>query len=356
VETVDRLLRNFKDSIVLDELRKGGKVELHFLRENLVLTKDSNSADLIRWDVAIMFSKGYVLMMKDNIMRSMKHKVTQRGIVNHLPCGYLHQNKKGVLDPERAPLVRKMFELYSSGTYSVGMLTEKMEMLGLTNKTTGRPYTKASIHAMLMNQTYYGICKAFGELYMPNIEPIVSYELFQRCQDILQDRNNNPMKLKAQDFLFKRLIKCKVCGSFITFEMKKKKYVYGHCNVCKSLGRNFSYCKNDELEDQVKKILLKVRFSDKIYKILTLELINVINSSSNLGGYELDTLRTQREAVKEQMSRLMDLYLENGVDKVEYNVRLQNLKGKESILKSRMEAFRKELNPFIKLQVMINVL
>ncbi len=108
-ETVDRVLRNFKDSIILDDLRKDNRVQLHFIRENLILTKDSTSADLIRWDIAIMFSKSYVLMMKDNILRSMRHKVKNRGIVNHLPTGYLHLEKKGIIDPERAPLIRRLF-------------------------------------------------------------------------------------------------------------------------------------------------------------------------------------------------------------------------------------------------------
>jgi len=35
VETVDRLQRSFKESVMLDELRKAGKLEIHFLRELL---------------------------------------------------------------------------------------------------------------------------------------------------------------------------------------------------------------------------------------------------------------------------------------------------------------------------------
>ena len=39
VETVDRLQRSFKESVLLDEFRKKGKLELHFIRENLILHK-----------------------------------------------------------------------------------------------------------------------------------------------------------------------------------------------------------------------------------------------------------------------------------------------------------------------------
>ncbi len=37
VETVDRLQRSFKESVLLDELRKAGKLHIHFIRENLVI-------------------------------------------------------------------------------------------------------------------------------------------------------------------------------------------------------------------------------------------------------------------------------------------------------------------------------
>ena len=50
-DTIDRLMRSFKDVIWVDDLRKSGKVEIHFYRENLVIHQNSNSADIIRWEI-----------------------------------------------------------------------------------------------------------------------------------------------------------------------------------------------------------------------------------------------------------------------------------------------------------------
>lgn len=47
IDTIDRLQRSFRESVILGELLKQGKLELHFYRENLVLNKDSNSSDLL---------------------------------------------------------------------------------------------------------------------------------------------------------------------------------------------------------------------------------------------------------------------------------------------------------------------
>lgn len=65
VETVDRLQRSFKESVVLDDLRKQGKIEIHFVRENLVLTASANSSQLLQWDMAVMFARSYVLQLSE---------------------------------------------------------------------------------------------------------------------------------------------------------------------------------------------------------------------------------------------------------------------------------------------------
>ena len=352
-DTVDRLLRNFKDSIVLDELRKEDKVHLHFIRENLILTKDSNSADLIRWDIAIMFSKSYVLMMRDNILRSMKHKVQHRGIINHLPTGYLHQDKKGILDPVRAPLIKQLFELYATGNYSIEMLHREITLRGLTSKSTSRPLTRASIHNILNNTTYYGTCKAFGKIYTPDIEPIVTHDLWQRCQDILRDRDLNPCKIQGKSFLFKRLITCSECGSHISFIEKKSRYVYGFCNTCRIEKRPYHYVREEKIISEIKRELIRIRMPDEIYEAAVSKLAEI--PGDNLGGYSLDELGTQIDALKPQISRLMDLYLQGGIDSSEYSQKLAMLRSDEEKLIKLKDKKAADLNPFRQLSKMLTI-
>jgi len=53
-DTVDRLQRSFRETPILDEMRKEGKLELHFLREGLIVNKKSNSSQLIQWDMGVL--------------------------------------------------------------------------------------------------------------------------------------------------------------------------------------------------------------------------------------------------------------------------------------------------------------
>ena len=77
-DTIDRVQRSFKESVVLDDLRKEGKVEIHFMREGFILNLRSNSSDILRWDMGVMFARSYVLQLSDNIKRS-KEQAAKRG-------------------------------------------------------------------------------------------------------------------------------------------------------------------------------------------------------------------------------------------------------------------------------------
>lgn len=78
-DTIDRVQRSFKESVVLEDYRKEGKVEIHLMREGLVLNLKSNSGDILRWDMGLMFARSYVLQLSDNMKRS-KEQSARNGI------------------------------------------------------------------------------------------------------------------------------------------------------------------------------------------------------------------------------------------------------------------------------------
>lgn len=64
-----------------------------------------------------------------------------------------------VLDPVRAPLIKKTFELYS----------------------TGKKLEKQGIAPILRNVFYTGKIKSKGEIYQDNHEPIIDEKTFLLC-------------------------------------------------------------------------------------------------------------------------------------------------------------------------------
>lgn len=162
-DTIDRVQRSFKESVVLEDLRKDGKVEIHFMREGLILNLKSNSADILRWDMGVMFARSYVLQLSDNVKRS-KEQAAKNGIwIGLAPIGYIHSvNENGektiIPDPERAPLITKLFELYATGNYSLLKLQEEAKAMGFRSKK-GKKIAKSVIDEILKNPFYCGMMK-----------------------------------------------------------------------------------------------------------------------------------------------------------------------------------------------------
>lgn len=87
VECVDRLQRSFKESVLIDDFRKQDKVEIHFIRENLVVHRDSNSSEIQRWDLAVFLAKSFVLQISDNVKRTNEYKIIHGEWIGKAPIG-----------------------------------------------------------------------------------------------------------------------------------------------------------------------------------------------------------------------------------------------------------------------------
>src|SRR5437868_5122001 len=140
-DAVDRFQRSFKESVLIDELIRKEQVELHFYREGMVIGKGASSTDIMRWDFSVMGAKAYVLNLSDNVRRSLEYKRRNGEWGGQAPLGYLNvrdgSNKSSLVhDPERAFLVRMLFDDYAKGCFSIGGdLFQKARQWDLRNAT-----------------------------------------------------------------------------------------------------------------------------------------------------------------------------------------------------------------------------
>ena len=59
-DKIDRLIRNFTSDLVeIEELRKDGKLELHFPSDNIILHKNSPASDLFRFHIGVGLASYY---------------------------------------------------------------------------------------------------------------------------------------------------------------------------------------------------------------------------------------------------------------------------------------------------------
>jgi DNA invertase Pin-like site-specific DNA recombinase len=141
-DKVDRIQRNHKETPLLNDIIEREKIELHFYTENCVMHKYSTSQEKMVWNMFVMMAQNFVDSLKDNVNRSIAQKLREGEWISMAPIGYLHINNgnkhdrgKGeiVIDKMRAPLVRKLFEEYATGSYTLSQMVKKTKEWGLRN-------------------------------------------------------------------------------------------------------------------------------------------------------------------------------------------------------------------------------
>ena len=261
VETIDRLQRSFKESVLFEEFRKQGKLEIHFIRENLIVNKNANSSELIRWDMGVMFARSYVLQISDNVKRSQKHKIEKGEYPGPAPFGYKNvKTEKGEKDiapssPEDS-VVKRIFALYSSGSYSMD------EVRGIIKEEFGIPMHKGKIDHILKNPFYHGEMRYKGTSHPHKYEPLIPKEVFSTVQQVKKSYGKTPFKHAGLPYLYRGLIRCGDCDCLFTPEQKKKKYVYYHCTEYK--GKHGSaWIKEEDLTEQFEQALQRIQIPDE---------------------------------------------------------------------------------------------
>ena len=277
VNYVDRLQRNYDDTYELNKLRKEGKIEVHFLKENLILSKDSRGMDILFWNMCVLMANSYILALSDNVKRSLEFNWSQGKWQSLAPIGYLNiKGKDGksqiIIDKKRAPIIKKLFEEYATGLHSGFSLLQLACKMGLVSKQPN--YHKESdnyqknnfinrntILNILRNPFYYGMMCIKGKL-MPHIHGnIISKDLFDRVQEVLDSKHKEGKRqqlLSKYIYIFRGLITCGCCGHkvFSDYSAKRNKYIYLRCYHCKNPSVNENIILQQLEEEVFSKIIL----------------------------------------------------------------------------------------------------
>ncbi len=231
VEKTDRLYRNLKDYVLLDEVNP----EIHFVKEGEVISEDSRSAQKFIHGIRVLMAKNYVDNLSEEVTKGMMEKARSGLWPSRAPLGYRNvqaEDGKRIMipDPERAPLVRAMFEWVARGDRSLSQATQRANEAGLRMRKSGRKVGKATVHRILHNPLYCGDVVWQGELTPGLHTPIVSRDLWDRVQEALDDRNRNQRgKSRIHEFAFSGLMSCAHCGCALSGQIQKERYIYYHC-------------------------------------------------------------------------------------------------------------------------------
>ncbi len=115
VEKTDRLYRNFRDYVVIEDLG----VTIHFVKENTILGPDSRSSEKFMHNIKVVLARNYVDNLSEEVKKGLKEKAEQGHWPSVAPIGYVNNLVTHRIEPDpiRGALIAQLFELYRSGEY-----------------------------------------------------------------------------------------------------------------------------------------------------------------------------------------------------------------------------------------------
>ena len=308
VEKTDRIYRNLKDRVTVDEL----EVELHLVKEGEILSKDSKSHAKFIHDIKLVVAKNYIDNLSEETRKGMLEKARQGIYPTHGPLGYLNTEAGGrriiTVDPIRGPLMKRLFEVYAAGHTSIKQLTDLAFDLGLRTKK-GRKVLKSGLALMLQNPVYCGLIRWAGETHVGSHSPLVTKEVFDQVQKTMHGRRQNNAGYGVKEFAYKGLFTCGYCGCALTAELKKGKYVYYHCTGNRGdCPRPF--VREEVLTEQFSRLLDGLSIPQPVLEWLSIELRE---NSANEEAFRRKQLSALGQEERRLKARLEAMYL----DKVE---------------------------------------
>jgi len=172
----DRLARNSVDGGKIIYLLDTGKIaELKFP----TFWCDTTPQGKFMLSIAFSQSKYYVDNLSENIKRGHRNKVKEGIWPQMSPLGYVNVKGKGI-EPDKiiAPLIKKTFEAYATGNFTLRQLRDKINELGLCRKN-GKQLAVSNYQQTLKNPIFTGLMRYGGEIYEGKHEPIITKKLFE---------------------------------------------------------------------------------------------------------------------------------------------------------------------------------
>jgi len=374
-EMMLRLERNEADAILCWKLNRlarnpvdGGKIS--WLLQNSVIKhiqcygRDYKPSDnVLMMQVELGMANQFVKDLSVDVQRGMRQKA-ERGWnpFATLPAGYLHnKDKKGlvgkeeiIMDTVRFPIVRKLWELLLTGSYSISDIKREGDELGLINGN-GNPYALGTYHKLFSNEFYCGYfywkdANGKKQRYKGLHKPMVTQEEFDKVQCLI-DNYRNPTRAINYNYPYKGLLNCGECGRSITAERKfqarctncRTKFSCINRNDCPKCGMRISAMKSPtiidivyyrctkwktkcsqkcitetDLEEQYQAALKKIEIPEDFY-FFAVDLLKEISDQENIDELNLTQRFKKRQTeLENRLQGLAIIRADGDIDREQY--------------------------------------
>lgn len=343
----DRLSRDRFDAVFAKNRMRECGVQIEYVAESM---PEDEATRVLLEALTEALAEQYIINHSSNVQRGLRYNAENALYNGHVVLGYIGKaNEKYQIDPETAPVVKKIFEDYASGK-SMNEIASEINNAGFRT-TRGKEFNEKSLWHILHNRTYIGEYR-YGDIVIPDGMPVlISEELFAYCQQLMQKNKHGMRGVKkkvekpvAEDFWLTGRLYCAKCGSAMSgtsgTSRNGKKIYYYTCIGKKKKECDQKSVRKDRLEEAVKYILnniiedpvSRIFISEQVYNLymdqfgpdseyeegLKMRISDIDKRLSNLlkdieAGNSTDIIRNRMNELQKQKNLLVEeLKIEEG--------------------------------------------
>ena len=331
---VDRITRNFRDAVSIDDLRLNFNKEIHFVHDRLVISKGTIGRDIQDWDTKVYLAKQYLNRLKEDATYSASTMLRNGLLPGKAPYGYrniIQQDKKKwvVPEPVETTVVQKMYEWYGTECSSL------LKIKDMVKETFNLNFSNGYVDYILKNPFYSGEMLYDGELYPHAYECIVSRELFDRVQGIKSGYMKKHSKFAGLPYLYRGLMQCADCGCLITPEKKKGKYVYYHCTEYNG-KHGAQWIREEELTAQFAQIFKSLRMPKEVVEEITASLRESHKDKTQFHRTMLDGCQKEYQKYQTRIEKMYEDKLDGNITEDLYDKKHEEYRLKQQELSSKL--------------------
>jgi site-specific DNA recombinase len=206
--------------------------------------------------------------------------------------------------PREGPILKRAFQLYATGAYSIKTLSQRLAKDGVTG-SSGRPIAGSYLRRLLENPFYAGMLQ-WKDLAVPGTHPpLISLALFEKVQAATKQRYRNPgVKGAVEGFPLRGIAICAECRGRMTAE-RHERWGYYRCgrNAFKSQACRAKFCNEKRAHADLERICQQVRLTrpmaaaimDSVKRLLDQRTAKRTEVQKRLEDDERRLLRTEME-------------------------------------------------------------
>lgn len=224
-------------------------------------------------------------------------------ISGKVPFGYKIEEKRLVVDEEKAAILKDIFDRYTA-LRSMRALRQYM------SEKHGLVYSCGGIRAILQNERYIGRAHGQDDFCPAIIDP----KIFRQTQRIIEERAQRNGRIRSDwVYLFTSLVYCAECGNRLSAHTVAGKYIYYRCTRYEKLHLCGHKKRTSELV--LENWLIHNLVSQFAAHNMALE------AKADQPRCRIDTAK-----IKRKMEKLKDLYLNDLIDRSAYELEYVSLR------------------------------